>query len=59
MKIAIIGARGQARIVDEILSYDRNMEVVAFVDNVFRVNHELIMGVPVVRIYRGSCYVFD
>lgn len=48
MKIAIIGAGGQARIVYEILSYDRNMEVVAFVDNVIHGNDEQIMGIPVV-----------
>ena len=47
MKIAIIGAGGQARIVYEILSYDRNMEVVAFVDNVIRGSDEHIMGIPV------------
>lgn len=47
MKIAIIGAGGQARIVYEILRYDRNMEVVAFVDNVIHGNDEQIMGVPV------------
>ena len=48
MKIAIIGAGGQARIVYEILSYDRNMEIVAFIDNVVRGNDEQIMGIPVV-----------
>lgn len=47
MKIAIIGAGGQARIVYEILSYDRNMAVVAFVDNIKHGNDELIMGIPV------------
>lgn len=48
MKIAIIGAGGQARIVCEILSYDHNMEVVAFVDNVKTVESEVIMGIPVI-----------
>ena len=48
MKIAIIGAGGQARIVYEILSYDRNMEVVAFVDNVVRSGKENIKGIPIV-----------
>jgi sugar O-acyltransferase (sialic acid O-acetyltransferase NeuD family) len=47
MKIAIIGAGGQARIVCEILSYDRNVEAVAFVDNVVRGSDERIMGIPV------------
>jgi len=47
MKIAIFGAGGQARIIYEILRYDRNMEVVAFVDNVIHGNDEQIMGVPV------------
>lgn len=47
MKIVIIGAGGQARIVYEILSYDRNIEVVAFVDNVVRGSDECIMGTPV------------
>jgi len=47
MKIAIIGAGGQARIVYEILSYDRNMEVVAFVDNLVRTGKETINGIPI------------
>jgi sugar O-acyltransferase (sialic acid O-acetyltransferase NeuD family) len=47
MKIAIIGAGGQARIVYEILTYDHNMEVVAFVDNIVRGSDERIMGIPV------------
>jgi len=47
MKVAIIGAGGQARVVYEILSYDRNVEVVAFVDNVVRGSDERIMGIPV------------
>lgn len=48
MKIAIIGAGGQARIVYEICSFNRNIEVVAFVDNVIHGNDEQIMGIPVV-----------
>jgi UDP-perosamine 4-acetyltransferase len=48
MKIAIIGAGGQARIVYEILSYDHNMEIVAFVDNVVHGHDEHIMGIPVI-----------
>lgn len=48
MKIVIIGAGGQARIVYEICSFDRNLEVVAFVDNVIHGKDEQIMGIPVV-----------
>jgi len=47
MKIVIIGVGGQARIVYEILSYNRNVEVVAFVDNVIHGSDEHIMGIPV------------
>lgn len=47
MKIVIIGAGGQARVISEILSYDRNVEVVAFIDNVIRGSDEKIMGIPV------------
>ena len=48
MKIVIIGAGGQARIVYEICSFDRNLEVVAFVDNVIHGKDEQIMGIPVI-----------
>lgn len=48
MKIAIIGAGGQARVVYEILRFDKNMEVVAFVDSVVKGSEEKIMGIPVV-----------
>lgn len=48
MKIAIVGAGGHARIIFEILSCDRNMEVVAFVDNVMKGRDEQIMGIPVI-----------
>ena len=48
MKIVIIGAGGQARIVCEILSFDANIEVVAFVDSVaHEAGDEFIMGIPV------------
>jgi UDP-perosamine 4-acetyltransferase len=47
MKTVIIGAGGHARVVFEILNYDRNIEVVAFVDNVIRGSDEKIMNVPV------------
>ncbi len=48
MKIVIIGAGGQARIVYEILSYNHNLEVVAFIDNVTPKKDEYIMDIPVV-----------
>ncbi len=48
MKIAIIGAGGMARIVYEILSYDRNIEIVAFVDNVKRSGKETMKNIPVI-----------
>lgn len=47
MKIAIIGAGGEARVIFEILNYDWNIEVIAFVDNVIRGSDEKIMGIPV------------
>ncbi len=47
MRIIIIGAGGQARIVHEILSYDRNVDIVAFVDNELHKNDEKLMGIPV------------
>jgi sugar O-acyltransferase (sialic acid O-acetyltransferase NeuD family) len=47
MKLIIIGAGSQARIVHEILSYDRNIEVVAFVDNLDRSGAEHIKGIPI------------
>lgn len=48
MKVVIIGAGGHARVVYEVLRYDKNVEVVAFVDNVTRGADEEIMGVPMV-----------
>src|SRR4030042_4136060 len=47
MKIVIIGAGSQARINYEILSYHRNIEVVAFIDNVVRSGKEDIKGIPI------------
>lgn len=47
MKTIIIGAGGHARVINEILSYDRNIEVVAFVDNVIPASQEKIMDIPV------------
>jgi UDP-perosamine 4-acetyltransferase len=47
MKIVIIGAGDQARINYEILSYDRNIEIVAFIDNVVRSGKETIKGIPI------------
>jgi sugar O-acyltransferase (sialic acid O-acetyltransferase NeuD family) len=47
MKTIIIGAGGHSRVVYDILSYDQNTEVVAFIDNTPRGSEETIMGVPV------------
>ena len=47
MRIVIIGAGDQARIVREILSYDRSIEVVAFVDNSVHGSDENIRDIPV------------
>ena len=48
MKVLIIGAGGHARVVYEVLRYDRNIEVVAFVDNLTRGADEAIMNIPIV-----------
>ena len=48
MKIVVIGAGGQARIVQEILSYDRNLEIAAFVDNKKRSGDEKIKNIPII-----------
>jgi UDP-perosamine 4-acetyltransferase len=47
MKIVVIGAGGQARVVYEILQFDQNIDVVAFIDNSPRGSDEDIMRVPV------------
>ena len=47
MKTVIIGSGGHARVIFEILSYDRNIEVVAFVDSVIRGSDEKIMDISV------------
>lgn len=47
MKTIIIGAGGHARVVFEILQYDRNIDVVAFVDNITRGADEKIRDIPV------------
>ncbi|MFX1299160.1 MAG: acetyltransferase [Promethearchaeota archaeon] len=47
MKVIIIGAGGHARVVYECLRYDKNLEVVAFIDNVEGDESELIMNIPV------------
>lgn len=47
MRTVIIGAGGHARVIYEILSYDQNIDVVAFVDNVTPPSPEKIMGIPV------------
>ncbi|MBI4333126.1 MAG: acetyltransferase [Chloroflexi bacterium] len=48
MKTIIIGAGGQARILYEILSYDRNVEIVAFVHNEVPKPGANIKGIPIV-----------
>jgi sugar O-acyltransferase (sialic acid O-acetyltransferase NeuD family) len=47
MKTIIIGAGGHARVIFEILSYDWNIKVVAFIDNRTPTSDEKIMGIPV------------
>jgi len=47
MKIVIIGAGGQARVVCEVLQHDRNVEIVGFIDPVLKEPGEKIMGIPV------------
>jgi sugar O-acyltransferase (sialic acid O-acetyltransferase NeuD family) len=46
VKTVIVGAGGQARVVCDILGYDRNIEVVGFTDNEIRDPDELIFGRP-------------
>jgi len=47
MKIFIVGAGGQARVVYDILSYDRSFEVIGFTDNILKRPNEKIFGKPV------------
>ena len=47
MKTIIIGAGAQARIICEILSYDWNINIIGFVDPVFKEPEEKIFGLPV------------
>jgi len=47
VKVFIVGAGGHARVVYDILSYDRNFEVVGFTDNVIKRPNEKIFGKPV------------
>lgn len=47
MRTVIVGAGGQARIVSEILGYDRNIEVVGFTDSEVRDPDERILGRPI------------
>jgi sugar O-acyltransferase (sialic acid O-acetyltransferase NeuD family) len=48
MKIAVIGAGSMARIVYEIFSYDRNIEVTNFVHNVKPSGKETIKNIPII-----------
>ena len=47
MKTVIVGAGGQARIVYDILSYDRNIDVIGFIDNEVRDPDERVFGRPI------------
>jgi sugar O-acyltransferase (sialic acid O-acetyltransferase NeuD family) len=47
MNIIIIGAGRQARIVYEILSFNRSINIIAFVDNVSHAKGDCINNVPV------------
>ena len=47
MNILIIGAGGHARSVYECVRQDKNLEVVAFIDNKEGEGSELINGIPV------------
>jgi sugar O-acyltransferase (sialic acid O-acetyltransferase NeuD family) len=47
VKTVVVGAGGQARIVCDILSYDRNIDVVGFIDNETRDPDERIFGRPI------------
>jgi UDP-perosamine 4-acetyltransferase len=47
VKTVIIGAGGQARVVFDILSNDRNVEVIGFIDNQVRDPDERIFGRPI------------
>jgi sugar O-acyltransferase (sialic acid O-acetyltransferase NeuD family) len=44
----IVGAGGHSRVVYDILRYDHNVEIAAFIDNSPRGSEEKIMGIPVV-----------
>lgn len=47
MNTIIIGAGGHSRVVYDILRYNKNINVVSFIDNNQRGSDENIMGVPV------------
>jgi UDP-perosamine 4-acetyltransferase len=47
VKTLIVGAGGHARVVCDILSYDRNIDVVGFSDNEIRDPDERILGRPI------------
>ncbi len=50
MKTVIIGAGGHARVILDVLNYDRNIEIVAFVDKEIHGFDEKIMGIPVLHL---------
>jgi sugar O-acyltransferase (sialic acid O-acetyltransferase NeuD family) len=47
MKIGVIGAGGQARVISEILSYSNDMQILAYIDQPTNKIHEEIAGIPV------------
>lgn len=47
MKTIIIGTGGHARVILDILNYDRNIEIVAFLDKEIHGPFEKIMDIPV------------
>lgn len=47
MKIGVIGAGGQARVINEILSYSQDFQILAYIDRPLVDVHETISGIPV------------
>lgn len=51
MKTIIIGAGGHARVVASILQFDRNVEIVGFIDKTTKYKGETILGRPILGDY--------
>ena len=47
MKIIIVGAGGHSRAIYECIRQNKNLEVIAFIDNVVNKGNELVMNIPV------------